>query len=250
VHAIELPRARLGFAVIGVVFALTSISSQRAIDERGEEIGGSTGAFAIQVGGVALHDERADPVPLDFVGSLSLCRGGPAFDTGEKLRLDAKSIGADPDPGNDSISFHGEIVLPFDFNLVSFQVETEGVYVRIMNAVEDVILDLALTGAYGGTKTRGWKRAGKSLVYIDRTGSPIAGVKKAKLKPSELGSSAIRFSLKGTKSTYAIDASDPPLSVSMSLGAIGYSRSRNWCGETMFPTCTSNGAQTALRCEQ
>jgi hypothetical protein len=218
--------------------------------EVGEESGGSTAAFALQVGGAALYDERGDPAPLEYVGSLSLCRDGPAFDTSGKLRLDAKGIGTDPNPGNDSISFDGEIVLPFDFSVSTFQVETEGVYVRIMNALEDIILDLPLTGAYGGTGTRGWKRAGKSLVYIDRTGSPIAGVKKAKIKPSKLGFSAMRLSFKGTKSTYPIDASDAPLSVSISLGAIGYSRSRNWCGETVFPACTSNNAQTSLRCEQ
>ena len=90
------------------------------------------------------------------------------------------------------------------------------------------------------------------MAYIDRTGNPLAGFKKAKIKTSKGAFNRIRFSLKGTKATYAISPADAPLEMSVSFGAIGFASARNQCGETAFDaaSCKSNAAQTSVSCAQ
>jgi hypothetical protein len=230
-------------------FGSTSLLPRVAL---GEYVGNSIGVFAVSAAGNLFYAERADAQPLDMVGSMSRCPGGPRFIAGRKVKLDARNIGADTKPGNDSLSFAGDVDMPLGWHLSTFAADVDGVHVRVTSASDAILLDASLTGAYAGAGTRGWKRAGQGLAYIDRTGSPIEGLKKAKIKPSKGAFNQIRFSLKGTKATYAISPADAPLKLSVSFGAIGFAGARNQCGETAFDvaSCKSNAAQTSVSCAQ
>jgi hypothetical protein len=134
-----------------------------------------------------------------------------------------------------------------------------GARVVVQNGAGAVRIDAVLPpGAYGGSKSRGWKLSKnlKTWTYADSTGAPMAGVAHLTIiDKSQLGSrhavpGLVQVRASGAKATYPVVAGDEPLKGIVVLGGQAQSAA-GACGETAFVAgnCTFNRKGNTMTCK-
>ena len=163
----------------------------------------------------------------------------------------------DAGPGQQKITFKGEMVLPHPFD-PEFAPEDSGVSIVISNASDATVFSAAIPGgAYDGATREGWKanKAGTSFLWKSAAG--VAGVVKVKLKVGDKKEPGkLKFTVVAKSATVGLLggseslAAQLPLSARLSLGC----PSLGQCGHVDFlpvpgrPFCFANGAANAVSC--
>jgi hypothetical protein len=153
-------------------------------------------------------------------------------------------------PGDDGLSFKGEVVLPHPFTPVLDPV-ANGVGVVIADALGGRLLDVVIPpGAYDLATKIGWKtgRRGDTWRYVDRSDTPAEGIERVVIHDlSRRRPGLVRFLVKGKRGSYPLAAGSLPLA-----GFVAFdppTAETGQCGEATFAapaTCT--GGADAVRC--
>ena len=157
----------------------------------------------------------------------------------------------DTPPGDDTLTFKGQVLLPHPFDPALDPVAV-GAGVVIEDAPGARVLDAVIPpGAYDPVTKVGWKASPNRGVwkFQDRSASPTAGITGVAIKDmSRKTPGLVQVSVKGKRGDYAIDPSALPLTGLLILDPP--TAATGQCGEATFAgpaaTCTSDGR--AVRC--
>jgi hypothetical protein len=150
-------------------------------------------------------------------------------------------------PGDDSLSWRGELVLPFPFT-PPLDPATRGVRILLAHGTT-VVLDAVIPGGPpAGSPPVGWKTIGNGSrwYWTDRNRTPATRISRVqvqqvtgtpgRLKVRIMGKKASLPSLPGNPPLAAVLVLDPPVAMT------------GQCGEALLP-CTAIGAGASRRCE-
>ena len=158
----------------------------------------------------------------------------------------------DTPPGDDTLAFTGQVLLPHPFDPALDPVAV-GAGVVVADATGTRVLDLVVPpGAYDPTTKVGWKASPSRGVwkFQDRGADPAAGVTGVAIKDlSRKTPGLVQVSVKGKRGAYAIDPSALPLTGLLILDPP--TAATGQCGEATFArpaaTCTSDGRSVRCR---
>jgi len=185
-----------------------------------------------------LGDDDEDGIP----DACDLCEntdGQGNFDDRSRLSLSGLDDGVG---GNDSLKFAGTLA-----GQAVASADSHGARIRITSASGALLVDAVLPpGEYAGGGTAGWHRKHSDWTYLDRTGSPVAGIVKVSFK--ERGEDRFAVKILGRKSTYAIAAEDSPVRLHFEIGDVP--AQEGTCAATKYFSgdCRSDQMRGQLTC--
>ncbi len=150
-------------------------------------------------------------------------------------------------PGDDSLSWRSEVVLPFPFN-PPLDPGTRGVRILIGQG-PSALLDATIPGGpLNGSPAVGWKAAGNGTkwFYVDRHQMPANGIAKVIIQEILSTPGRLRIRVKGKNASLPPGQNDPPLAVAVVLDPP--SAMSGQCGEAVL-ACTFSGAGASRRCQ-
>lgn len=182
----------------------------------------ATGPFVMTVA-VAVYDPEnpptGEPPTLPEPEPLVPCAPSCATmaDTGRSRIRIAR---LDTPPGDDVLSFKGEVTLPHPIIPALAPVST-GVEIVIADATGARVVDAVLPGgAYDRNTRSGWKssRRGNKWTYVNRGAAPPAGIARVVIRDRSIrGPGLVQFDVVGRNGDYAVDAAKLPVTGLLSL---------------------------------
>lgn len=199
------------------------------------------------------HDLDGDGTP-DCLDPCTNVGGRQNF--ARRVNLTLSNVGVDLQTGNDALMLSGSFNLSPAVSFGNLDPSLRGGRVVVRNAAGVAVIDASLPpGLYAGRGTRGWKvdARGSAWHYLDRTGSPLAGIIDVKAKDRSRGvaGGSVKVSIKGKAGTYAVSLGDTPVQAILVLGDSndGFSGA---CGETGYTAdqCWFNKSNKRLVCRR
>ena len=149
-------------------------------------------------------------------------------------------------PGDDKLTFTGQLTLPSPFN-PPLDPLANGVRLAIQGTASTV-LDVTIPGGTFDTATKvGWKINGAQTkwTYQNKSTTPPGGIYKVLVQDkSSQSPGLVKFAVNGKAGSYAVAASELPLTARMILAPSG-----GKCGDTSFSTCAFNRSGSTLKCK-
>jgi len=181
------------------------------------------------------------PPPLPLPPCPSTCASGGDV---AKPRLVLKRLGTPP--GDDTLSFKGQITVPAPLTPALDPVEV-GVGVVIADATGARVLDVLVPGgAYDPATKVGWKtsRDGARWKYLDKSASPPAGITGVTIRDLSMRQPGlIQISVRGRRGSYPVDTANLPLTGLLILDPP--TAETGQCAEASFvgpmQSCTTDG---------
>ncbi len=190
---------------------------------------------------------RELPLPAVLPPCASACEtGGPV----SKPSLIVKKL--DTPPGDDTLAFKGELVVPHPF-APALDPVAAGVAVVIEDAAGARPLDVTVPGgAYDPLTKVGWQaaRSGTSWKYVDKSATPLGGITTLTLKDvSRKQPGLLKVKVAGKRSSYPVDPASLPLTGFLILDPP--TAATGQCGVATFvgpkQRCTTDGR--AVKCK-
>ena len=190
---------------------------------------------------------RELPPPELLPPCATACDAGSAV---SKANLTLRKL--DTPPGDDTLRFKGELVVPHPF-VPALDPISAGVAVVIEDAAGARPLDATIPGgAYDPVTQVGWKaaRSGTSWKYVDKSALPPGGITTLMVKDmAKKQPGLLRVTVTGKRSVYPIDTASLPLTGVLILDPP--TAATGQCGVATFtgPTqrCTSDGRSVKCR---
>jgi nitrous oxidase accessory protein NosD len=213
-----------------------------------------TGPFVFVVAFVVADPENPPtgeppvlPPPLPLPPCPASCATGG---TVSKPRLVLKKLGTPP--GDDSLSFRGQITVPVPFTPALDPAEV-GVGVVIADATGARMVDVLVPGgAYDPAAKVGWKasRGGTRWKYLDKSASPPAGITGVTIRDlSTRQPGLVQISVRGRRGSYPVDPASLPLTGLLILDPP--TAETGQCAEASFvgpmQSCTTDGRGVKCR---
>jgi hypothetical protein len=149
-----------------------------------------------------------------------------------------------PPPGDDKLTFAGDMTLPVPYNPPLNPV-SKGVRILLADASDNILLDATVPGgAYDPVTGTGWSTSASSWRYRSRTG--VQGIVKVLLKPNASG--LFKFIVGGKNGSYGVPANALPLHATLVIDSP--TAMTGQCGEVHYGagSCAFNGSATTVRC--
>ncbi len=175
------------------------------------------------------------------------------FDFKPKVVL--KKVNTDVTIGNDRIQIKGSFTLAGATNFANLDPAANGFRVVMRLAGGALSFDSTLpSGAFGGNGTAGWRLNGSGTAwkFADKTGTPVNGIVKVKIKnESNKSANRVRVSVKGKEGNYPFSSGNEPPFVTLVLGD-QTSANVGECTESIFVVsdCRYNGNGDKLQCKR
>jgi parallel beta-helix repeat protein len=155
------------------------------------------------------NEIRELPLPEVLPPCATACdAGGPV----SKPNLSVKKL--DTPPGDDTLSFKGELVVPHPF-APALDPVAKGMTVVIQDAAGVRALDVTIPGgAYDRVTKVGWEaaRSGTSWKYVDKTTTPPGGITSLSIKDmSKKQPGLLKVKVTGKRGSYPVDTASLPL---------------------------------------
>lgn len=190
---------------------------------------------------------RELPLPDELLPCPMTCEAGTAV---SKPRLVVKKL--DTPPGDDTLAFRGQVVLPHPFAPALDPVAV-GAGVVIEDTAGVRVLDVTVPGgAYDPASDVGWTaaRSGTSWRYLDRSAAPPAGVTKVSIKDmSRKQPGLVRVKVTGKRGDYPVDGASLPLTGLLVLDPP--TAATGQCGVATFvgpkQSCSADGKSVRCR---
>jgi hypothetical protein len=173
--------------------------------------------------------------------AIDPCTGGVPFAT-TLVKIGRQAT----PPGDDSLSWRGELVLPFPFS-PALDPAVNGVRLVLANGTT-AILDATIPGGLtAGSPPVGWKVAGGGTkwLYSDRSAAPPNGITKVVIHLVASTPGRLKFRVKGRDAALPAGVGNPPLAVVLVLDPPAAATGQ--CGEGSIP-CALNGSGSTRRC--
>jgi parallel beta-helix repeat protein len=211
------------------------------------------GPFVMTVDVIVLEDPenppdeiRELPLPDALPPCPATCEVGGAF---AKPSLVVRRL--DTPPGDDTLWFRGEFLVPHPFTPALDPVAL-GVAIVIEDSAGTRVLDVTLPGgAYDPVTRVGWKVAsgGTRWRYVNRSATPPGGITTLALKDrSRRQPGLIRVKLRGKRGAYPVDATALPLTGALILDPP--TAATGQCGVATFvgPSQTCSSSRGTVKC--
>jgi parallel beta-helix repeat protein len=184
--------------------------------------------------------EPLPPCPLSCSSSV----------TAAKPRIIIRKL--DTPPGDDILSLKGEMTLAHPFGPALDPV-ANGVGILVTDSSGATVLDVVIPGGvYVPDLSSGWKSSpgGGKWRYVNRGAAPPAGITRVVIEDlSRKLPGLVRFSVKGKRGSYPVDAANLPLTGFLVLDPP--TAETGECGRMTFdgpaPSCTADGGTVRCR---
>jgi hypothetical protein len=173
--------------------------------------------------------------------AIDPCTGGVPF-TSTLVKIGRQAT----PPGDDSLSWRGELVLPFPFTPPLDPV-TNGIRIVLANGTT-TILDATIPGGpVAGSPPVGWKVSGSGAkwTYTNRSTTPADGITKVTIQHVASTPGRIKFRVKGKNASLASGVNNPPLGAVIVFDPPVATTGQ--CGEGVI-ACTVSGSGSTRRC--
>jgi hypothetical protein len=170
------------------------------------------------------------------------CTGGVAYDP-EKTQM---KIGRQTTPpGDDTLSWKGELVLPVPFS-PPLDPSVRGVRLVFAHGATTAF-DLTIPGgAVAGSPAVGWRNLnGVRWLYADKNPTPAGGISKITIQSRPTPAGLLKFRVKGKRASLPPVPGNPPLTAILVLDSP--TAMTGQCGEAVLP-CVFNGSGSSRRC--
>jgi hypothetical protein len=206
------------------------------------------GPFVMTVAFIALEDPENPP---NEIRELPLPEVLPPCDTAcetagpvSKSSLSVSKL--DTPPGDDTLTFKGELIVPHPF-VPALDPVAVGVAVAIEDSAGVRPIDVTVPGgAYDPATKVGWRiaRNGTSWTYVDKSAAPVGGITSVKIKDlSKKQPGLVRVKVTGKRGSYPVDTGSLPLTGIVVLDPPNAPTAQ--CGVATFvgpeQRCTTNG---------
>jgi hypothetical protein len=150
-------------------------------------------------------------------------------------------------PGDDSLSWKGELVLPHPFS-PALDPSTNGIRLLLAQGTS-AVLDVTLAGGLrAGSPPVGWKVSGNGAKwsYVNASPTPAGGIAKALVQHVASTPGRLKVRIKGRNASLAVAPADPSLTAVVVLDPPVATTGQ--CGEAVL-ACTPSGGGATRRCQ-
>jgi Right handed beta helix region/Periplasmic copper-binding protein (NosD) len=187
------------------------------------------------------NEIRELPLPGVLPPCATACEAGGSV---SKPSLSVKKL--DTPPGDDTLTFKGELVLPHPF-APTLDPVANGIAVMIEDSAGIRTLDVTVPGgAYDRVTKVGWEaaRSGTSWKYVDKTTTPPGGITALSIKDmSRKQPGLLKVKVTGKRGSYPVDTASLPLTGLLILDPP--TAASGQCGVATFvglnQSCTTDG---------
>jgi hypothetical protein len=212
------------------------------------------GPFVMTVDAILLTDPENPPMEIRELPPPAVLPPCPVTcATGSALVKASLVVGRlDTPPGNDTLSFKGQVLVPYPFTPALDPVAV-GVAVVVADAAAVRVLDVTVPGGVFDPATGvGWRtsRGRKRWKYVDRSATPPGGITSVSIKDLSLRQPGLlQVKVTGKRGSYPIDPANLPLTGLLVLDPP--TAETGQCGAASFAGpaqgCTTDGKRVRCR---
>jgi hypothetical protein len=171
------------------------------------------------------------------------CTGGVAY---VAAKTQVKIGRQTTPPGDDTLAWKGELVLPFPFD-PPLDPATRGVRLVFAHGPSTAFDVTIAGGPVAGSPSVGWRAlgAGTRWIYVDKNPTPGGGISKVTIQHRPSSPGLLKFRMKGKRAALPPVPGNPPLTAILVLDVPAAATGQ--CGEAVLP-CTFNGSASSRRC--
>jgi len=178
--------------------------------------------------------------------------GAQDFTTPPASSLLLSNLADSGTPSDDKLKVTAFFSLPPGTGFADVRPELRGARIVLETSTGSRLLDVVLpAGLYGSATRRGWRRAGKSWTFTDRSTSPTSGIDKVTITDRERPATpgAVKAVITGKRGAYPVAPAELPAQVVITLGD-AHDAATGTCGESTFGAgqCAFTGSGSKLRC--
>jgi hypothetical protein len=149
-------------------------------------------------------------------------------------------------PGDDTLSWRGELILPVPFT-PDLDPSTNGVRLVLTQETSTLLDALIPAGPYAGSPPAGWRvaRSGTRWTYANRSATPANGITKVTVRNVLRIPGLLKIRVKGKHAALPPGTLNPPIGAVVVLDPPVATTGQ--CGEAVL-ACTFNASATTRRC--